>query len=213
MICKICNQNMDNNRKLSKHIRDYHKNIDVKKYYDDYIKTEIEGKCVICTNPTKYSNLGLGYSKTCSHSCSAKLFRFNLKLNEEKYDTFKQKISNNMIKEWKKREKTGEKYEIIEKAKKTKKETIENMSYEERIKKFGWINKLNESEKQKFIQKNYWEILYKYWQEITDEQFMKITKKRLNTMSERQKSDYVYLITEKDKEIIDNKLKELLNIK
>jgi hypothetical protein len=42
---------------------------------------------------------------------------------------------------------------------------------------------------------------------------MKITKKRLNTMSERQKSDYVYLITEKDKEFIDNKLKELLNIK
>ncbi len=118
-----------------------------------------------------------------------------------------------MIKEWKKREKTGKKDEIIEKAKKTKKETIENMSYEEKIQKFGWINKLSESEKQKFIQKNYWETLYKYWQEITDEQFMKITKKRLNTMSERQKSDYVYLITEKDKEIIDNKLKELLNIK
>ena len=114
MICKICHKKNDNIRKLSKHIRDYHKDITIKEYYDVYIKTKTEGQCVICANATKYSNLGSGYSKTCSTSCSAKLFRFNLKSNEERYDKFKQKISDNMIKEWKKREKTGKKDEIIE---------------------------------------------------------------------------------------------------
>lgn len=68
LICKICNKHCDNIRKLSSHITATHK-IKIKKYYDEYLKKEEEGKCIICGKPTNFKNFTFGYRLYCSNKC------------------------------------------------------------------------------------------------------------------------------------------------
>ena len=79
MICKICGQEVQN-KGITSHLRK-HKLSD-KEYYDTYIKTESEGKCKICGQPTKFFGNVRGYGIYCSNSCA--------QLDPETRDKYKQ---------------------------------------------------------------------------------------------------------------------------
>ena len=87
------------------------------------------------------------------------------------------------------------------------------MTKEERIKKFGWMNKLSLEEKEKFIQKNYWDILYVYWQNLSDEDFKKIINKRESTMLERQKTGFIFDVTEKESIKFNENMERIFGLK
>lgn len=68
-ICKICNEEFDKAVKLTTHIQYHHKNFTLKQYYDTYEKTDAEGQCKICGNPTVFEGLR-GYKTYCSRKCA-----------------------------------------------------------------------------------------------------------------------------------------------
>lgn len=68
--CKICNSEFNNAFDLSMHLINKH-NIKSKVYYDQFLKTDSCGKCVVCNNNTKFLNLSLGYRKYCSRKCTS----------------------------------------------------------------------------------------------------------------------------------------------
>ena len=65
-ICLICQTEFKNRGCLGAHIRFFHK-IKSKQYYDQYIKKDGEGICVICGKETGY--VDNGYHKHCSTKC------------------------------------------------------------------------------------------------------------------------------------------------
>ena len=68
MTCLICNQTFQNGNYLSAHIR-FDEHITCKEYYDTYIKSDNEGKCLVCNKPTKYINFTRGYQMYCCRQC------------------------------------------------------------------------------------------------------------------------------------------------
>jgi hypothetical protein len=85
--CEICASSFDNYRKLSCHIRNFHK-LNSKEYYDLYVKKENDGQCKSCGKETRFESLGNGYYHVCSKSCGAKEFRKLLKEDTEKFSQF-----------------------------------------------------------------------------------------------------------------------------
>ena len=71
-ICQICGKICKN--KLYNHVVRIH-NIQIKDYYDKYIKLDTEGICPICNKETKF--IRNHYNICCSQSCSAK-YRNNI---------------------------------------------------------------------------------------------------------------------------------------
>ena len=69
VVCLICNKEYINIRSLSIHIRKSHK-MSTKEYYDKFLKTENEGKCLVCGKSTTYMYLSTGYKLGCSYRCS-----------------------------------------------------------------------------------------------------------------------------------------------
>lgn len=73
--CRICGEEIEKpNRNilystLVKHVKREH-GLAQKDYYDKYIKTENEGTCALCSKPTVFRSVGIGYNKFCSVSCS-----------------------------------------------------------------------------------------------------------------------------------------------
>jgi hypothetical protein len=210
MNCKICNQKVDNIRKLSKHIRDQHKNTSVKQYYDEFLKKENEGFCVICQKPTNYAGLGEGYKKTCCQSCSGKLFRINLKKDKKRNDAFIDKVKMNMIKEWKKREKNGQKEEIIKKVTAKRKELTSKMTAKERKEKYGWLNKLPEEERKEKI-KIMVQPMFDFWENASDEERLRVFKQRMITIIDRYGSEFPNHLIELSEET-DKRLCEIFNV-
>lgn len=72
-ICKICNQ-MFHFRSFKKHLLTDH-NLDIKSYYDSYVKQPEEGICLNCKQETKF--YGYKYAKFCSRSCATKYLMSN----------------------------------------------------------------------------------------------------------------------------------------
>lgn len=68
LICQICNREFRDLSGLSQHISSYHKEINKKQYYDDFILENPEDKlCPICGREKKFKNRGFsGYYKTCA---------------------------------------------------------------------------------------------------------------------------------------------------
>lgn len=64
--CLICTKDVDN---LSKHLQ-YVEHVKYKDYYDKYLKTENDGKCIICGKSTSWNRHN--YRLTCSIQCSGK---------------------------------------------------------------------------------------------------------------------------------------------
>lgn len=69
--CQICGREFTKFISLSAHISKFHK-MNIKDYYDCYIKDGIDGICIVCGNSTSFRRLSEGYKKFCSHSCSNK---------------------------------------------------------------------------------------------------------------------------------------------
>lgn len=67
--CYICRKSFNNIQSLSIHIAETHK-ISTKSYYDKYLKTENDGKCLVCSKLTTFWNLNKAYGKYCSTKCS-----------------------------------------------------------------------------------------------------------------------------------------------
>ena len=98
--CEICNKEIENLAKLSKHIQHYHKEYTQKEYYDLYLKkTTEDGKCIICKNSTKFIGI-VGYYRTCSHKCGGLLHISNLRADIEKMKKFSLKCSDKQRVVW-----------------------------------------------------------------------------------------------------------------
>lgn len=69
MECKICNHIIDDT-KFQYHTRCH--DLKSKEYYDLYIKTKDEGKCIVCGNDTKFKGIISGYKIYCSEQCLLK---------------------------------------------------------------------------------------------------------------------------------------------
>lgn len=69
LICKLCDKKIGTYKGLGLHIVKFHK-MEVKDYYDKYIKSENEGKCLKCKNQTNFISLKDGYRNYCSTVCS-----------------------------------------------------------------------------------------------------------------------------------------------
>lgn len=65
--CQICDRDIGAHA-WGLHVKRKH-NIDVQSYYDTYLKTLDEGKCINCGKPTPFYSMTLGYAKTCSQLC------------------------------------------------------------------------------------------------------------------------------------------------
>lgn len=68
-VCKICGQSFNHHIIFNNHLKESHKTSS-KPYYDQYLKNENEGKCVICSKPTAYINFTKGYRECCSVGCA-----------------------------------------------------------------------------------------------------------------------------------------------
>jgi len=69
MKCLVCLKELTSERGLTVHIRIH--DITVKQYYDNYLKTENEGKCLLCGKETRFYYLSNGYNRYCSLKCAA----------------------------------------------------------------------------------------------------------------------------------------------
>lgn len=210
MKCQLCNTEIENYRKLSKHLRDKHKTITLKEYYDTHIKSTSEGTCFICGKETKYIGLGSGYVKTCSQSCACKLFRQNLKNDTEKFDAFRKKVKSNMISTWEERKSNNQFEEIMEKSKQSNIKTKSLMNEQERKEKFGWLNKLPQKEKEKKI-KEIISPMVSFWQNASEEEIIEVINRRTQTTIDRYGKEYPeHLMTPND-EMIANMV-EIFNL-
>ena len=64
--CEICGEVFTSNVAFSNHIALKH-NLELKSYYDRFLKKEGEGICTNCGRPTKFHTLDKGYAKLCEH--------------------------------------------------------------------------------------------------------------------------------------------------
>ena len=68
--CLICKQNFENGNYLSAHLK-FEEYIKSQDYYDQYLKKENEGYCIVCSKPTNYINFTRGYQLCCSRKCAS----------------------------------------------------------------------------------------------------------------------------------------------
>ncbi len=75
MKCEICNLEVNGLKGLSIHLKKKHKysDLDLKDYYDKYLKKETEGKCYFCGEEAIFLNFTKGYHRICkSKECLGK---------------------------------------------------------------------------------------------------------------------------------------------
>lgn len=68
-VCKICGQTFNHHIPFNAHLSEHH-GLSSKNYYDKHIKSENEGKCVICSKPTAFISATKGYRECCSVGCA-----------------------------------------------------------------------------------------------------------------------------------------------
>ena len=75
MICKLCNDFDFSTAKGSQgwtHLKKHHQ-LTSTKYYDQYVATPTNNsECVVCSSPTKFRSILVGYNRTCSKKCQGK---------------------------------------------------------------------------------------------------------------------------------------------
>lgn len=209
MKCGFCEKELNNIRKLSKHIRDIHKGINIKEYYDKFIKKTEEGKCAICNTETRFISLGIGYSLTCSNKCGCTYHRKKLKESPEKYKLFVEKVKLNQTSIWKSREINGEKEIIVEKVRNSTIKYINLLTKEEKEKRFGWLNKLSGKEKEDKIKFLLSKSLIPYYESLSKEETEKLIQKRLK--SKEEKGSIRRLCDKTEFEIFEQKTRNLSN--
>lgn len=65
-----------------------------KQYYDEFYKTECDGKCVECGKNTSYGNLLIGYNKYCADSCYTKSSKHKIIISNRFVDNDEKKVSS-----------------------------------------------------------------------------------------------------------------------
>ena len=71
IICEICGNKFKSQLAISCHIANKH-HVNLKDYYDEYIKQDGEGICGTCGKPTKFDKMSKGYRRFCCYSCATK---------------------------------------------------------------------------------------------------------------------------------------------
>ena len=71
IVCEICGNKFKSQLAISCHIANKH-HVDLKDYYDKYIKQDGEGICKTCGKPTKFDKMSKGYRRFCCYSCATK---------------------------------------------------------------------------------------------------------------------------------------------
>lgn len=69
--CLVCGQEISSYKGMSSHLRSKH-SITNQQYYDKYLKEFNEGRCLVCSKPTRFYGLIYGYAKCCSTQCANK---------------------------------------------------------------------------------------------------------------------------------------------
>lgn len=155
-MCAVCCASFKSFKSLSNHISRAH-GIRSKEYYDTYIAKESEKHCDSCNGATSFISVSKGYNQycnKCSRSIGAKRFRKELKEDTERFEQFSSKVSKNQERIWTERVETGESEEIRAKISATKKEKYEKLTENERIERFGWLNKVADpDERNRIIEK------------------------------------------------------------
>ena len=135
-----------------------------------------------CGNPTKFVNISLGYKNFCGHSCAAKAWRAEMKEDAGRFDSFRQKVSANMVKEWDARPENA-RSEIFAKAANTNRSRIAELSDEERAAKFS------------HNPAGFYESLERYWNVASEEEkvrvFGLIRERADATMASRTPREYI----------------------
>ncbi len=168
MKCEICGDIFLGCHPLTKHIKNEHK-IESNDYYDRYLKRENEGKCVICTSPTKYKDIVNGYIRTCGHSCGCTLHRRNLKADPIKSAIFSQKVRGHKT-AWHASQTIEEKKDFFSKIGEKVRKTAESMTPEERKEKHGYLNKLGPKEREEFIENLKSTGAHSWWKTASEEE-------------------------------------------
>ena len=70
LYCKICGKKLKSTKSMS-HVKTIH-NMEIKEYYDKFLRKDGEGFCFNCKEETKFLGVKIGYQKFCSLSCSNK---------------------------------------------------------------------------------------------------------------------------------------------
>jgi hypothetical protein len=178
--CCICKEEFDNNKKFAKH-RLFKHNLNLKDYYDKFLKKENDGVCLICKKQTNFDKKNNSYMKTCSHKCGGIFFRKNLKNDIEKFEKFKNKVSEHRKKWWKSLS-NEELKKHLSKIKISLNEYISKLSSEQKKEKYGFLNKLNEQEKENFIKNKMLSTgSHKWWKTVSEEEKKKVYEKRRKT--------------------------------
>ena len=95
--CKICEFTSRTLGGLQSHISHTHK-LSSKEYYDMYFKGDTEGVCPVCSNPTRYVNMRVGYLKHCSFKCNGNDLETQKKVGETKLRRYGSATYNNQEK-------------------------------------------------------------------------------------------------------------------
>ena len=103
--CLICEKYVKNYTSLALHIHIH--NLTSKEYYDKHIKTEQDGKCLVCGCETKFNRLSSGYRKCCCKCFQKSPLKkiHTQQTNKEKYGVtcnlqikeVREKVKNNCI--------------------------------------------------------------------------------------------------------------------
>lgn len=175
--CCVCNEIFDNKRKFAKH-RLFKHDLNLKDYYDKFLKKEKDGICVICNNHTKFDKSTNSYKKTCSHKCGGIYFRKKLKNDKQKFENFKNKVSIHRKKWW--NSLTDEELKThLDKTKSSLIKTVSKLSSEQKKEKYGYLNKLTNQEKKFFIENKMLTTgAHKWWKTSTEEEKKKIYEMR-----------------------------------
>lgn len=195
--CQLCGRECKSGGSLAKHLLYNHSEYTTQRYYDEFILTS-PPTCVVCDAPIdKFINVTHGYQKTCGHVCGGKYHRRKLSADKEKHDKFIQKLSSNQEKVWAERENNGTAKAIREKIGNTITENNSRLTDEELSEKYGWMNKLTEEEKQKWIE----EVMmntgaHTWWREGDENEKREVVERRNATklgisVEEYRNCDYI----------------------
>ena len=83
-ICEECGKLFKLKGSLARHIKKDHREISQKIYFDKWIKSNDDGKCVICENETNFIDFSKYYQKTCCDKCNYKLRSINMASDERR---------------------------------------------------------------------------------------------------------------------------------
>jgi hypothetical protein len=98
MECLDCNRPFNSKLGLARHISQAH---DQKSYFDRHCASERDGSCLECGDPTTFMGPTVGYRRYCqSKACSGTGHRKRLRADPEKFQRFREKVSQNQTVVW-----------------------------------------------------------------------------------------------------------------